>query len=117
MAKPRAPLSYDAFAIAAPGLEPLVATELRALGAKGSRVVAGGVEFKSDRLLLARANIKLRVASRVLVRLARFRAEVYGALVPGGATPEARRERDARLRAVARRYGLPTEGIGVDSSR
>ena len=47
-----------------------------------------------------------------LDRLARFRAEVYGALVPGGATPEARRDRDARLREVARRYGLPVEGIG-----
>ena len=49
-----------------------------------------------------------------LDRLARFRAEVYGALVPGGATLEARRDRDARLRAVARRYGLPVEGIGAD---
>jgi hypothetical protein len=47
-----------------------------------------------------------------LDRLARFRAEVYGALVPGGATPEARRDRNARLREVARRYGLPVEGIG-----
>lgn len=49
-----------------------------------------------------------------LDRLARFRAEVYGALVPGGATPEARRDRNARLREVARRYGLPVEGIGAD---
>jgi hypothetical protein len=48
-----------------------------------------------------------------LDRLARFRAEVYGALVPGGATPEARRERDSRLREVARRYGLPVDGIGA----
>jgi hypothetical protein len=47
-----------------------------------------------------------------LDRLARFRAEVYGALVPGGGTPEARRDRDSRLREVARRYGLPVEGIG-----
>jgi hypothetical protein len=47
-----------------------------------------------------------------LDRLARFRAEVYGALVPGGATREARRDRDERLRAVARRYGIPSGGIG-----
>jgi hypothetical protein len=47
-----------------------------------------------------------------LDRLARFRAEVYGALVPGGATPEARRQRDMRLRDVARRYGIPIGGIG-----
>jgi hypothetical protein len=47
-----------------------------------------------------------------LDRVTRFRLEVYGALVGGGATPEARRERDARLREVARRYGLPLGGIG-----
>lgn len=49
-----------------------------------------------------------------LDRLARFHAEVYGALVPGGATREARRDRDSRLREVARRYGLPVEGIGAE---
>lgn len=47
-----------------------------------------------------------------LDRLARFRAEVFGALVPGGRTAQARRERDALLRAVAVRYGLPAKGIG-----
>lgn len=51
------------------------------------------------------------VADR-LDRLARFRLEVFEALVPGGQTPSARRERDERLRTVARRYGLPAEGIG-----
>ena len=44
--------------------------------------------------------------------VARFRAEVFEALIPGGATREARQRRDERLRAVARRYGLPVEGIG-----
>ncbi len=53
-------------------------------------------------------------ATAHLDRLARFRAEVYGALVPGGATRESRRDRDSRLRAVARRYGLPVEGIGAE---
>ena len=48
-----------------------------------------------------------------LDRLARFRAEVYGALVAGGGTRESRHERDARLRAVAERYRIPTRGIGV----
>ena len=48
-----------------------------------------------------------------LDRLARFRAEVYGALVDGGGTTESRRERDSRLREVARRYGLPVEDIGA----
>jgi hypothetical protein len=49
-----------------------------------------------------------------LDRLARFRAEVYGALVPGGATREARKERNARLTAVAQRYGVPFRGIGAE---
>ncbi|MEO8349725.1 MAG: hypothetical protein ABI610_12495, partial [Acidobacteriota bacterium] len=53
-------------------------------------------------------------AAAHLDRLARFRAEVYGALVSGGATREARRDRDSRLRGVARRYGLPVEGIGAE---
>ena len=44
-----------------------------------------------------------------LDRLARFRGEVFGALIPGGATSESRRQRDERLRAVARRYGLAAD--------
>ena len=52
------------------------------------------------------------VADR-LDRLARFRLEVFEALTPGGETASAQHERDERLRAVARRYGLPAEGIGA----
>jgi hypothetical protein len=48
-----------------------------------------------------------------LDRLARFRAEVFEALIPGSVTPEAVRRRDESLRAVARRYGLSAEGIGA----
>ena len=47
-----------------------------------------------------------------LDRVAKFRAEVFAALIPGAATSEAGRQRDERLRAVARRYGLPAEDIG-----
>lgn len=49
-----------------------------------------------------------------LDRLARFRAEVYGALVPGGATTESRRQRNSLLRAVAERYRISSRGIGVE---
>jgi hypothetical protein len=48
-----------------------------------------------------------------LDRIARFRLDVFDALIPGGRTAEARRQRDERAREVARRYGLPTQGIGV----
>jgi hypothetical protein len=51
------------------------------------------------------------VATEPLDRVARFRLEVFQALIPGGATPAARRERNENLRAVARRYGLLVEGI------
>lgn len=44
--------------------------------------------------------------------LSLFRIEVFEALIPGGWNAQARRQRDTRLRAVARRYGLPEEGIG-----
>lgn len=52
------------------------------------------------------------VITDLLDRVARFRTEVFAALIPGGATAEARSVRDERLRTVARRYGLPAGGIG-----
>jgi hypothetical protein len=52
------------------------------------------------------------VVGAQLDRVTRFRLEVYGALEGGGATPEARQGRDEKLREVAKRYGLSTEGIG-----
>jgi hypothetical protein len=54
------------------------------------------------------------VLAERLDRLSRFRAEVFGTLVPGGVSPEARRQRDAGLRTLARRYGLPEEDIGEE---
>lgn len=50
--------------------------------------------------------------ARVLDRVEQLRRDVLEALVPGGATLEALRQREERLRGVARRYGLPAEGIG-----
>lgn len=65
------------FAIAAPGLEPLVARELGALPVRGVREVVGGVEFTADAAGLAAAQLRLRTASRVLVRLASFKATAF----------------------------------------
>ncbi|HEX6695003.1 MAG TPA: hypothetical protein VF035_09930 [Longimicrobiales bacterium] len=64
------------FAIAPPGVEKLVAVEIAALGGKPV-VVAGGVEFEADAALLYRANLELRCASRVVVRIAAFRARTF----------------------------------------
>jgi putative N6-adenine-specific DNA methylase len=57
------------FAVTAPGLERVCAGELAALGVAGVRTVPGGVEFEGDRRDLYRANLWLRTASRVVVRI------------------------------------------------
>lgn len=77
MPSARAATVHDCFAIAAPGLEPLVARELAALGASAPRVIAGGVEFQADDALLADTQLQLRIASRVVVRLAAFRVTAF----------------------------------------
>lgn len=64
------------YAVAAPGIAPLVAAELRALGVEG-RADAGGVAWTGDWDSLYRANLWLRTATRVIVRVARFRATQF----------------------------------------
>ena len=66
----------DAFAVAAPGIEPIVASELVALGL-GARVVEGGASFRASLADVQRANLQLRAASRVVVRLGSFRATAF----------------------------------------
>ena len=76
---PRAGLAC--FAVAAPGLEPLVADELRALAAVQPLEIEdpepGGVGFRTDQAGLYAANLHLRVASRVLVRMGSFHAAAF----------------------------------------
>ena len=69
-----------AFAVAAPGLETFVAAELEGLRIRGANVLDGGVEFTATRRQLYEANLQLRTASRVLVRLAQFRALTFAEL-------------------------------------
>ena len=47
-----------------------------------------------------------------LDRIARFRAALFAALIPGGEEPQGRRRRDEAVRELARRWGLPVEGLG-----
>lgn len=75
-----AAVRYDAFAVAAPGLEELVAGELSDLGIGDANVVDGGVEFGATSRQLWEVNLHLRTASRVLVRLAKFRALTFAEL-------------------------------------
>ncbi|HJP60786.1 MAG TPA: class I SAM-dependent RNA methyltransferase, partial [Gemmatimonadaceae bacterium] len=66
----------EIFAATAPGLESIAAGELKALGVRGSQQ-AGGVSFDGDHRLLYRANLHLRTASRLIVRLGRFHATTF----------------------------------------
>ncbi len=70
-------MTYWCFAVAAPGLEGLVAQELESLGIRPVESGAGGVAFQADARALYSANLQLRVASRVVIRLARFHAEAF----------------------------------------
>jgi putative N6-adenine-specific DNA methylase len=72
-----APLAL--FAACLPGLEPLLAGELRALDCE-PREVPGGAEFEGPPALLRRAHRELGVASHVLVRLANFACRALGEL-------------------------------------
>lgn len=65
--------------MAAPGLEPFAARELDHLGITGAES-PGGVSFSGQRAELYRANLHLRTASRVLVRLGTFCAAAFSEL-------------------------------------
>ena len=91
------PSTVDAFAVTAPGLAPLAARELTALGITPTATEPAGVSFTTDDAGLATAQLGLRTVSRVLVRLASFRATAFheleraarhvdwGTILPAGA--------------------------------
>ncbi len=62
------------------GLEAVVGRELRALGYESTTVQPGRLLFDGDETALARANLWLRAADRVLVRLGTFSANDFGEL-------------------------------------
>jgi putative N6-adenine-specific DNA methylase len=64
------------FAIAAPGLEPLLEQELTELSIK-CRAVSGGVEWTGSESSVAIANLWSRIATRVVVRIGEFRARSF----------------------------------------
>jgi putative N6-adenine-specific DNA methylase len=72
------------FCACAPGIEPLLADEVRALGAEPSEL-AGGVELDGDLATVYRANLELGLALRVTVRLGSFRARRWSELIDGAA--------------------------------
>ncbi len=70
---------HDFFAATAPGIEPLCLEELAALGIAG-REVPGGVEFNGRLHECYRANLHLRTAGRILMRVHSFHATSFSAL-------------------------------------
>ncbi len=66
-------MPLDLFAVTQPGLEDICAAELAELGLAG-QIVPGGVSFAGELADLAAANLRLGVATRVLVRVGEFRA-------------------------------------------
>jgi putative N6-adenine-specific DNA methylase len=74
-------LLLECFGIVAPGLEAFALEEARALGLPASLADGGGgIEWHGDLRSVLLANAALRVASRVVVRLASFEARSFAEL-------------------------------------
>jgi putative N6-adenine-specific DNA methylase len=73
---PAPPKRLDCFAAVAPGLEPFALAEAQALGLP-ARAEEGGLAWSGDIRSVVAANVGLRIASRVLVRVAEFEARSF----------------------------------------
>jgi len=73
----------DAFIVAVPGLEGLLLDEVQRLGVRPARAVRGGVECNITWPQLWNINLRSRLATRVIVRVARFRADGFHSLQVG----------------------------------
>lgn len=71
---------HDSLAVCPPGLEPILADELRELGLRPAKVVHGGVPLRATDRELYAANVWTRVATRVIVRLGTFVARSFADL-------------------------------------
>ncbi len=68
---------HSCYCITAPGLEPLAARELSALGITPGEIEPGGIAFEGSTSHLYAANLHLRTVSRIVVRIAEFRARTF----------------------------------------
>ncbi|TQF12577.1 RNA methyltransferase [Myxococcus llanfairpwllgwyngyllgogerychwyrndrobwllllantysiliogogogochensis] len=97
-----------------PGLETALEAECSALGWKPS-LVEGGVELQGPTGLHQEANLRLRTASRVLLRLGSFHASDEGALIRGLRALDLSRTWDRgappRLSVTLHRAGVPSQGV------
>ena len=72
---------HQFFAVTKPGLEQICAAELSQLGMNGLDIQEGGVEFSGSIEDMYAANLHLRSAGRVLMRLKDFRVRSWADLV------------------------------------
>lgn len=72
--------SHDLFAACAPGLEPLLAEEIEAVLGRPTPPTAGGVELEGSIEDVVQLNLRLGLASQVLVRLTTFTAKQFSQL-------------------------------------
>ncbi|MFO1444662.1 class I SAM-dependent RNA methyltransferase [Bacillus sp. Bva_UNVM-123] len=71
--------SFNIIATSAMGLEALVAKEVRGLGYE-CEVENGRISFKGDELAIARANMWLRTADRIKIKIGEFKATTFDEL-------------------------------------
>lgn len=74
---------YRVIATAAFGIEAVVADEVRALGFENVSVENGKVEFDADEEGICRANLWLRCADRVFIKISEFKATSFEELFQG----------------------------------
>lgn len=70
----------DIYSVAAPGLEFVTAAELATMGHAARGTIRGGVAWRGSARDLYKANLWLRSASRVVVRVAEFHAGTFAEL-------------------------------------
>lgn len=76
-------IEYELVATCLFGLEKLLGAEIDALGLPRIETMDGRVTFKGNAVDIARANINLRTAERIYIRLGRFSAVTFDELFEG----------------------------------
>ncbi|MBE6063642.1 MAG: class I SAM-dependent RNA methyltransferase [Clostridium butyricum] len=74
---------YDLIATSTFGIESITAKELKALGYENLKIENGKVTFEGDEMDIAIANVHLRTADRVLIKMAEFEARSFEELFQG----------------------------------
>lgn len=76
-------MEYNLIATTTFGLEGITAKELRVLGYEDVKTETSKVFFKGDEMDIAIANIHLRTADRILIKMAEFEAKTFEELFQG----------------------------------